>query len=88
MTYLAAIFISPLYFAVRGKWGGFAINLVLYVAAWFTLVIFGLGILFWALGVGHAFWELRKEMIAEHADVTARRLAEEMRRERIESGAS
>ncbi len=30
MKYLAVMFISPLYFAVRGMWGGFVINLGLY----------------------------------------------------------
>ena len=79
MKYLAVMFASPLYFAMRNKWGAFTFNLVLYLLALATL-IFGIGIFFWMVGVMHAAWHLRTELMEEHAAIMARKIAEEIRR--------
>lgn len=79
MKYFTVLFASPLYFAIRGKWGAFVLNSVLYVTALLTL-IFGVGVFFWLLGVGHASWHLRTELMEEHAAIMARKFAEEMRK--------
>ena len=68
------IFISPLYLAIRGKWLAFIVNLFLYVLSLFTLLIFGLGIIPWALGVYHAWWHHRKY----ENDQQAKKIASEM----------
>jgi fatty-acid desaturase len=65
------IFISPLYLAIRGKWGAFIINLALYIMAFLTILLFGLGIIFWALGVYHAWWHHRKFEATEQAQKIA-----------------
>ena len=73
MMYLTIIFISPLYFAIRGKWGAFFLNTILYLLAVFTLVFF-IGVFFWMLAVGHAGWHLRKELMMEQAIMFAEQL--------------
>lgn len=81
MMYLCIIFVPPLYFMVRGKWGAFFLNLILYCLAWLcVLTIVGIIVapLFWALSVGHAMWHLRKELAAEQADMIATKMAEQM----------
>jgi len=80
MMYLTIIFISPLYFVIRKKWGGFILNAILYGMALVT-VWFGIGILFWALAVGHAGWHLRKELMEEHARMIALKMAEQMKKD-------
>lgn len=76
MMYLAIIFISPLYFLIRKKWGAFILNSVLYLLAVVTM-IFGIGIVFWALSVGHAGWHLRREDMVEQAELIAKKLVEQ-----------
>lgn len=78
MMYLIIIFISPLYFLIRGKWLGFILNSVLYGLAVLT-ILFGIGILFWALAVGHAGWHLRRELMLEHAKMIAGEMAKQMK---------
>lgn len=65
------IFLSPVYFAIQNKWGAFTVNLVLYVLAWLTIWIFGLGMFFWAFGVAHAMWHYRKQEQVEQARTMA-----------------
>lgn len=77
MMYLAVIFISPLYFLIRKKWGGFILNSILYLLAVLTILVFGLGLIFWALAVGHAGWHLRKEGMVEQAELIAKKMAEQ-----------
>lgn len=79
MTYFIILFASPLYFLTRKKWGGFVINLMLYVLALATVLLFGIGVFFWALGVGHAVWAYRTEMMQEQATLIARAMAEQQR---------
>ena len=79
MKYLLVMFVSPAYFALRGKWGAFTFNLILYLLAIVTL-LFGIGVFFWMVGVMHAGWSLRTEVMEEHATIMAKKLAEELRK--------
>lgn len=81
MTYFMILFVSPLYFMTRGQWGGFVVNLTLYVIAWLTLLVFGIGVIFWALGVGHAGWAYRTEMMQEQATMIAKAMVEQQRKQ-------
>lgn len=79
--YLCIIFIPPVYFMARRKWGACALNAVLYGLAWLcVLTIIGIIVapLFWALAVGHAGWHLRKELMAQHAEMIATKMAEKL----------
>jgi hypothetical protein len=82
MIYLCIIFIPPVYFLVRKKWGGFVLNSILYgIACLCVLSIMGIvaAPIFWALAVGHAGFTYRKEMMVQHADLIATKMAEKMR---------
>ena len=82
MTYLCIIFVSPLYFLVRKKWGGFVLNSILYgIACLCILTIVGIvaAPIFWTLAVGHAGFAYRKEAMEEHATLIATKMAEQMR---------
>jgi hypothetical protein len=82
MMYLCIIFVPPLYFAARRKWGGFFINACLYGMACLFLLTFVLaivGVIFWALAFGHAMFSYRREMMATHADLIATKMAEKLR---------
>jgi hypothetical protein len=82
MMYLCIIFVSPLYFMARGKWGGFALNSILYgLACLCALSLIGLVIapFFWMLAVGHAGWNLRQELMVQQADLIATKMAEKMK---------
>lgn len=82
MTYLTLIFASPIYFAMRQKWGAFCLNLVLYgTACLFLVTIIGAFIapFFWMLAVGHASWHLRHELMLEEAEILATKMAEKVR---------
>jgi hypothetical protein len=82
MTYLCIIFISPLYFLTRKKWGGFVLNSILYgIACLCVLSMVGIVIapIFWFLAVGHAAFAHRREAMEEHATVIATKIAEKMR---------
>lgn len=82
MMYLTIIFVSPLYFALRKKWGAFTLNLILYLLALSTVMVFGIGVFFWALAVGHAGWHLRKEFMEEHAEKIAEKMVEKIKKEK------
>jgi hypothetical protein len=75
--YLTIIFISPLFFLLRKKWGGFILNSILYFLAICTIIFFGIGVIFWILAVGHAGWHLRKDDMAEHAELIAKKMVEQ-----------
>lgn len=53
MLYLLAFFLSPLAVLLAGKPFQAVLNGVVYVLAWGSL-LFGVGHLFWAIGVAHA----------------------------------
>ena len=78
MMYLIVIFIPPLYFVIRKKWGAFILNAILYFIAWLT-IFFGVGIIFWVLSAGHAGWHLRKELMEENAEMIATKIAKKMK---------
>lgn len=82
MMYLCLIFVSPLYFVSRRRWGGFFLNSILYgLACLCVLSMIGIMIapLFWALAVGHAGFTYRKELLDQHADRVAEKMAEKTR---------
>jgi hypothetical protein len=82
MIYLCLIFIPPVYFLTRKKWGGFILNSILYCLAILCILsLIGMVIapLFWLLAVGHAGFTYRKEMMHVHADLLATKMAEKMR---------
>ena len=84
MTYLCILFVSPVYFMMRSQWGPFVLNAILYgMACLFLLSFFGamFAPFFWMLAVGHAGWHLRKELMVEHAELIATKLAEKLRPE-------
>jgi hypothetical protein len=78
MMYLIIVFISPLYFLIRGKIGGLVLNSILYLIALgcvVSLIFAWVGVFFWALAVGHAAWHLRREFMIEHAEMIATKIA-------------
>jgi hypothetical protein len=77
--YLVIVFVSPLSFVLRKKWGAFLLNSFLYLLALFT-ILFGIGFFFWALALGHAAWHLRTEVMQQHARMIAQEMAKEMNR--------
>ena len=90
--YFVVFFVSPLYFLLRKRWGGFLINAVLYAIAMLCLAsifLAWLALIPWTLGVGHAAWhyrrEVSREMMEEHASLIAAKMAEQ---NKIASGAN
>ena len=82
MTFICILFISPLYFMTRGKWGGFFLNAIFYgMAILCVLSMIGIMIapIFWFLAIGHASFVHRKEMMEKHADLVASKMAEKMK---------
>lgn len=82
MIYLCLIFIPPVYFLTRKKWAGFILNSILYgiaCACVLTFVFAFIGIIFWALAVGHAGFAYKREMLERHAEMMATKMAEKMR---------
>lgn len=84
MMYLTIILIPPLYFVLRKRWGAFTLNAILYgLACVFLISFIGAFIapVFWVLAVGHAGWHLRKEIMVEHAEMIATKMAEKMKQQ-------
>jgi Mn2+/Fe2+ NRAMP family transporter len=83
MMYLCVLFVPPVYFMARKRWGAFILNAVLYgLGVLFLISIVGAVVapIFWILAVGHAGWHLRKEQLEEHAEMIASKMAEKLRR--------
>jgi len=81
MLYLALIFIPPVYFISRKKWGGLVLNSVFYGIACFfvaTIALFFLAVPFWMLSVGHACFVYKREAAERHADLIATKMAEKI----------
>jgi len=81
MIYLCLIFIPPVYFLTRKKWGGFVLNSILYgLACLCVLSMIGIWVapFFWIFSVGHASFTYRREMVASHAEMLASKMAEKM----------
>lgn len=86
MMYLIVLFLSPLYFLIRKKWFGFVINFILYTLAVIglvTIIFFWVGIIFWALAVGHAGWAIRQEMMEKHAELIAEKMVEKQKENNV-----
>ena len=86
MMFFVILFLSPLYFLLRGKWFAFVFNSLIYLIACgfvITIIFIWVAPFFWMLAVGHAMWQLRKEtasaMIQEHAEVLATKMVEKMK---------
>lgn len=82
--YLCIIFIPPLYFLTRKKWGGFILNSILYgIACLCALSIVGImaAPVFWLLAVGQASFAYRKELVAVQANLIATKMAEKMQQQ-------
>ncbi len=79
MMYLVIVLVSPLYFIFRKKWGAFILNTVLYLLGWVTIRLFGMGIIFWLLGIGYVAWHLRKELKEEQAQMIANEMVAKMK---------
>lgn len=80
--YFAILFIPPVYFMARGKWGAFTVNSIFYGIAWLLLItLIGAAIspLFWLMSVGHAGWYFRQEMLEKHADMIASKMAAKLK---------
>ena len=81
MTYISILFVPPLYFLSRKCWGSFFLNSCLYGLALLcvaTIVAALIAPVFWILAVGHASFAYRKELLNQHADRIATKLAEKM----------
>ena len=84
MMFLCVLFIPPAYFIARKKWGVFVLNAILYgIACICVLSLIGIVVapFFWLLAVGHAGWHLRREMMTQHAEMIATKMAEKMKSE-------
>jgi hypothetical protein len=81
MKYLIAILMPPLYLFHRKKWIGFLVSLCLYCVAWLMLVTIFFAVFSpipWFLSAIIALWYLRIELMHEHAEIMATKLAEKM----------
>lgn len=81
MIYLCILFLPPVYFLTRKKWGGFCLNAFLYGMAWLcVLSIVGMmgAPVFWILAVGHASFTYRREQMERHANLVASKMAEKL----------
>ena len=79
--FFCILFIPPLYFLIRKRWGGFIVNSFLYgIACLCVLSMIGIWIapLFWILAVGHASFIYRQERVVKHAELLATKMAEKM----------
>lgn len=81
-TVMLAFFCSPLYFAMRKRWGALILNGILYVLALITLPVFGLGVLFWIIAFAHAMWDLRSVMLEKAMQRQAELIAQKMSQSR------
>lgn len=76
---MVGIFCSPLYFLIRKKWGAFVINSILYLMGWITIWIFGLGLIFWIIGIAQAMWDLKAKETHSLMEKQAELIAEKMK---------
>jgi len=72
--YLIVLFCPPLYFLIRKKWGCFILSAILMTLLLLTIMVAGFGIIFWALAIGHAGWEIRKEGMQQQAELIAKEM--------------
>lgn len=80
--YLTAIFLSPLYFMIKGKWGAFFLNSIFYAIAVVllcTIVLAFLAPIPWFIAAIHAIMDYRKQLVEEAATIMANKMAAAMR---------
>lgn len=65
--YFLAAFLTPVYYAKKGKWLAFAVTGALYTAAFFTMPLLGFGIVPWMIAATPACWDARNEIIVAQA---------------------
>lgn len=83
MMYLAAIFVSPLYFLIRRRWLALIFNSIFYLIALGLLItIVGAPFAFvpWIIAATQAVWDLRKQLFEEQATAIAAKMAQTMDR--------
>ena len=84
MTYLVAVFLSPLYFAMKARWWAFLVNSVFYgiaVILLLTLVGAFLAPFPWLIAAVHAIMDYRKQLVDEAATVMAKKMVAALRDE-------
>lgn len=78
-TVIVAFFCPPLYFFMRRKFVAGIVHSFFYLLALVTLV-FGIGVVFWAVGFVHAYWDLahvkQEQLIQRQATVIAEKIVE------------
>ena len=72
--YVVALVCSPLYFAMRRRWGGFVFNSILYAAAILLIFVFFIGVIPWMIGFAHAAWHIHGEVMERQAMMIAQRM--------------
>jgi len=77
--WMVGIFCSPLYFLIRKKWGAFILNSIFYVMGWMTIWIFGLGLIFWIIGIVQAMLDLQRNVAHGLMEKQAELIAEKMK---------
>jgi hypothetical protein len=81
MMIFVIMFASPLYFLIRGKFGAFFFNALLYGMAVFlvvTLVFIAFAPIPWAFAFIHASWHLRREVMQDQAKMIATEMAKKV----------
>lgn len=78
MIYLVAIFLPPLYFLSRKRWGGFIISSLLCFFGLVTMIM-GIGLVFYGAAIAYAVFNLRMELSAKQAELIAERTAAKLK---------
>ncbi len=82
MIILCILFISPLYFLLRKKWGAFVINAFIYLAACICVIsIIGIpfAVIPWSIALIHAVYYYRSEVRTQNVELLASKMAEKMK---------
>ena len=80
-SYLLAVFLPPLYFFTQKKWAAFVVTSILFLLSlifFIMIVLAPLGLILWALSAGFAGWDVRKNMMHDHATMLAEKIATKM----------
>jgi len=78
MIYLVAIFMPPLYFLIKRKWGGFLLSSLICLLGLGTLIL-GVGFVFYAAASIHAVYDLKKDTATKQIDLIAQKTAEKLK---------
>lgn len=76
--YLVAVFCSPLYFMLRGRWIAAIVNGGFYLLSLPLLFALGAGVIVWMFCVVHAVWDMRAVMREQEMQRQAALIAERM----------